>query len=164
MPFACCPCSFSKLFIDVNKLFARFYQQYLHCSYYFSEIYARQTNEPLATNLFQPSCTCPRQPIDSFGLLAAIDEDVNYNYLCHSLISSLMQSNSRRYEGYDQGKWAIFTNSGWLSDFTSAASIYIHISQPMLVRMGGSCKVSSLHLAVPHDITSYQNLDMSSKR
>lgn len=99
----------------------------------FSELYAKQTNQPPAKHLLEPDCECARNYFDSFNLLSASKklDGVIRSSTCHTGFTNDFTTN--RYSDVYKGKWAIFTPDGWISDITNEAEIVITFSQLMLV-------------------------------
>ena len=77
---------------------------------------------------------CPRYYGDSFALMKAARSNVSVPInRCYQLFKN--KDSPEQYCEKPLGKWGIFMDEGWLSDFTNQTVIDIKLSQPMLVRV-----------------------------
>ena len=82
-------------------------------------------------NIILPECKCPRPFVDA---LTMIESYKSPQPVPDNLCYGPLNTTTSRYTGTYQGKWTIFTSSGWMSDFVDEATIIITTTQSMLVR------------------------------
>ena len=86
------------------------------------------SGKPLAKHSLHPECLCPREYTDSFGFMYRQRKIISANQLCYKAIQRKVPTYKRF-----SGKWEIFTNSSWISDFTEEAEITIRMPPSMVV-------------------------------
>ena len=78
------------------------------------------SDKPLAQHSLHPECLCPREYTDSFGFMYRQKEGIAEDQMCYKAIQRKVPTYKRF-----SGKWDIFSNSSWISDFTEEAEITI---------------------------------------
>ena len=87
------------------------------------------SGKPLAQHSVHPECLCPREYTDSFGFMHRQNRRrVPREHLCYKAIQ-LTDPTYKRFSG----KWNIFTDSYWISDFTENAEITIKMPPSFVV-------------------------------
>ena len=80
------------------------------------------SEKPLAQHTAHPKCLCPREYTDSFGFMHSRYQTTLDDKFCYKAI----QQKYPTYKRYS-GKWDIFSNISWISDFTEEAAITINM-------------------------------------
>ena len=86
------------------------------------------SGKPLAKHSLHPECLCPREYTDSFGFMYRQRKEISANQLCYKAIQRKVPTYKRF-----SGKWEIFTNSTWISDFTEEAEITVKMPPSTVV-------------------------------
>ena len=99
------------------------------------------SKKPLAQHSLHPECLCPRKYTDSFGFMYHQKRAISEDQLCYKAIQ-LTDPTYKRFSG----KWNIFTNSSWTSDFTEEAEITIKM--PPSVAVSVYCVMMACPVAI----------------
>ena len=86
------------------------------------------SKRPLAQHSVHPECLCPRDYTDSFGFMYHRRSEISEDQLCYKAIQLTVPTYKRF-----SGKWNIFTDSYWISDFTENAEITIKMPPSWVV-------------------------------
>ena len=86
------------------------------------------SEKPLAQHSLYPECLCPREYTDSFGFMYRQRREISEDQLCYKAIQRKVPTYKRA-----SGKWDIFTNSSWISDFTDEAEITFKMPPSVVV-------------------------------
>ncbi|XP_067948281.1 uncharacterized protein [Watersipora subatra] len=99
-----------------------------------SEIYSMHVKKEAPKPLLSPDCECPSWSTDSYGLISEAQGLYPDEQHCYSIINRTRSLPPQpRYFGSADGRWAVFTPEGWMSDYTETTEILIKFSQPMLI-------------------------------
>ena len=81
-------------------------------------------------SLVRPDCECPRPYMDTANLIRKQQTlEAVPDQLCYGAQNTAVP----RYLGEYQGKWAIFSPGGWVSDYVDEAEIVLTLPGKMLV-------------------------------
>ena len=97
---------------------------------FYRELYNIATGRSVPKYLIRPDCECPRPFIDTMNLMQLLESNkTKPSSMCFGVLGAGVP----RYTNQYQGKWAIFSPEGWMSNEENEARIIIVLPQPMQV-------------------------------